>query len=300
MENFEIQELIFEVSKYRSDILKDIDEIFSRIKKNNNDLAAKKELTEKIKEFSSIKHVVLTLKPKYVNASVIPIYNQIISTDLIDLLKDFESGENLKNLNVIEEPSKYIKKIYIIMGIDLINMFSPRELTSILLHEFGHVYTYTSNLPRILLNLFQRLVGFAGQIFKTPILAILNFLSLPAYLVASLIVITLTRSLTFLEHKSEYRADQFPIKYGYGDEFVKVLYKLHKSQARIEESRPWYEKLLNFINSWFIPSTHPLSSKRIDEMSDKILDDYKKLYPHLNKELSIILKEIKHKSTTTH
>lgn len=294
MDNFEIQELIFEVSKYRSDILKDIDKIFSRIKENNKDLAAKKELTQKIKEFTSVKHVVLTLKPKYTNASVIPIYNQTISTDLINLLKDFESGENLKNLNVIEEPSKYIKKVYIIIGIDLINMFSPRELTSILLHELGHVYTYTSNLPRLLLNVFQKFVGFVGEIFKTPILAILNLLSLPAYAIASLIVITLTRSLTFLEHKSEYRADQFPIKYGYGDEFVKVLYRLHK-HVETKKHRVWYEKLWSFINSWFIPSTHPASSKRINEMSDKILDEYKKIYPNLDKELSIILKDIKHK-----
>jgi Zn-dependent protease with chaperone function len=295
MEQFEIQELIFEVSKYRSNILKDIDKIFSRIKKNNKDLAAKKELVKKIEEFTSVKHVVLTLKPKYVNASVIPIYNQMISADLIGLLKDFEAGENLKNLNIVEEPSKYIKKIYIVIGIDLIDMFSPRELTSILLHELGHVYTYTSNLPRLLLNIFQKFVGFAGEIFKTPILAILNLLSLPAYVVASLIVITLTRSLTFLEHRSEYRADQFPIKYGYGDEFIKVLYKLHRSRVEIEKHRAWYEKLWNFIDSWFTPSTHPLSSKRINEISDKILDDYKKIYPDLNKELSIILKEIKHK-----
>lgn len=295
MEQFEIQELIFEVSKHRSDILKDIDRIFSQIKKNNKDLAAKKELAKKIKEFSSIKQVVLNLKSEYTNASVIPIYNQTVSTDLINLLKDFESGENLKNLNVIEEPSKYIKKIYIIIGIDLINMFSSRELTSILLHELGHVYTYTSNLPRLLLNIFQKLVGFAGEIFKTPILAILNLLSLPAYAIASLIVITLTRSLTFLEHRSEYRADQFPIKYGYGDEFIKVLYKLHSRQVEVEKHRSWYEKLWRFINSWFIPSTHPTSSKRINEMADKILDEYKKIYPNLDKELSIILKDIKHK-----
>lgn len=295
MDNFEVQELIFEVSKYRSDILKDIDKLFAALKENHKDLAAKKELTKKIKEFSGVKQVVLTLKTEYTNASVIPIYNQIISTDLINLLKDFESGENLKNLNVVEEPSKYIKKIYIIIGIDLIDMFSSRELTSILLHELGHVYTYTSNLPRILLHLFQRFVRFTGHIFKTPILVIINFFSLPAYLIASLIVITLTRSLTFLEHKAEYRADQFPIKYGYGDEFVKVLHKLHNKQIEIKKHLTWYEKLWNFINSWFVPSTHPTSSKRINEMSDKILDDYKKLYPNLDKELNIILKDIKHK-----
>lgn len=295
MNDFEVQELIFEVSKYRSDILADIDKLFGQLKKNNKDLAAKKELVKKIKQFSLIKQVVLTFKPNYMNAAVIPVYNQTISTDLVNLLKDFEAGENLKNLTVVEEQSKYIDKVYIIIGLDLLNMFSPRELTAILLHELGHVYTYTSNLPRILVNLLQKSVGIAGNVFKTPILLFLNLFTVPAYIVSSLIIITLVRSLTFLEHRSEYRADQFPIKYGYGDEFVRVLYKLHTKHIEKDKQKIWYKKLWDFINYIFIPSSHPLSSKRIEEMSDKMLQDYKKLYPHLDKELSIILKDIKHK-----
>ena len=286
----EILDLVFEVSHYRSEILSEVDRCFAKLKKDNKDLAAKKELIEKIKNFSGVKNVILTLKKDYTNAAVIPIYNQSISLDLVNLLKNFESGENLKNLTVIEEPSKYIDKIYLIIGLDLINMFSPKELTSILLHEFGHVYTYTSNLPRILLALFQKFIGLVGTVLKVPLFL---FFSVPAYMIASIVVITLSRSLTFLEHKSEYRADQFAIKYGYGDEFISVLHKLHNKHVEIENKKAWYQKLFDFINQLFVPSSHPTSAKRIEEMSGKILDEYKKLYPKLDTELNIILNDIR-------
>jgi hypothetical protein len=44
-----IEELIFEVSKYRSDVLKEIDQNFAQIKKDKRDLAVKKHLVENIK-----------------------------------------------------------------------------------------------------------------------------------------------------------------------------------------------------------------------------------------------------------
>jgi len=294
MDQIEIQDIIFEVSKYRSDILKDVDVAFSQIKKNNKDLAAKKELVEKIKQFTGIKNTVVNFKKDYLNAAVIPIYNQALSADLVNHFKDFEAGNDLKNIDVVKESSKYVKKMYIIFGYELINMFSSRELTAILLHEFGHVYTYTSNLPRILLSLFQKSVGIVGYVMKVPILAFLNLFSVPAYIIAGAIIIMFSRSLTFLEHKGEYRADQFPIKYGYGDEFVKVLYKLHNKHIEAEKQKAWYKKLWDFIiHEIFVPTPHPTSEKRIKEVSEKMLEDYKKLYPNLNKELSIILKDIK-------
>lgn len=294
MEQFD--ELIFEVSKYRSDILKDIDRDFAKIKKDRKDLAAKKELTENIKKFSGIKKVIITFKKDYLNAAIIPIYNQQISMDLVNVLKSYEAGENIKSLDVVEEPSKYIEKIYVIFGNELIDTFSARELTAILLHELGHSFTYTSNLPRILLALFQKGVGVVGMVLKTPILWLLNLITLPAYLISSLIIITIVRSLTFLEHKSEYRADQFAAKYGYFDEMVKVLYKLHHREMEQQSKKAWWEKLWYFIEGLFSPSTHPKSSRRIEEINDKMLSDYKKLYPKLSNELNIILKDIKKSS----
>jgi len=175
----------------------------------------------------------------------------------------------------------------------MFDIFSPRELTAILLHELGHVYTYTSNLPRVMVALFIKVTNIAGKLFKVPILSLLNMLSIPAYIISSLVIITVSRSLTFLEHRSEYRADQFAAKYGYGDELIKVLYKLHNKSVETEKHKRWYAKLWNFITEIFTPSSHPQSSKRIVELSEKMLEDYKKLYPALSNELSIILKDIR-------
>jgi hypothetical protein len=296
MDDLVVQELLFEASPYRSEILKDIDQNFASIKKDRTDLAAKKELTENVKKFSGVDHIVITFKKDYFNAAVIPIYNQAVSADLIDVFKDFEGGGNLKSLSVVEEPSKYIKKLYIIFGDELIETFSPRELTAILLHEFGHAFTYTANLPRILLMLFQKSVGIIGIIIRTPVLWLFNLVSIPAYLISSLIIITVVRSLTFIEHRSEYKADQFAIKYGYSDEMIKVLYKLHNKQKELDEHKKWWEKVWKFIDDLFSPSSHPSSSRRIEEINNHMLTEYKKLYPKLSNELNIILKDIKSSS----
>lgn len=289
----EFEELVFEVSKFRSDILKDIDKNFSQIKQDKTNKDARKQLVENIRKFTGVKNIILSIKKDYYNAAVIPIYTQVLALDLLNVFKKYEAGENIKSLDVVEETPKYIQKIYIIFGDELINGFSSRELTAILLHELGHSFTYTANLPRILLVLFQKGIGIAGLILKTPILWILNLVSLPAYLISSLILMTVVRSLTFLEHKSEYKADQFPAKYGYGDEMIKVLYKLHHKEIEREESMSWFDKIWEFIGNLFAPSTHPKSSRRIKEVNEQMLSDYKKLYPKLSNELSIILKDIK-------
>lgn len=293
MEQFNMQELLLEASKFRSELLKDLDDAFSLLKKDNKSIKAKKKVTDIIQEFSKIKTVVFNTKSKFLNASVIPVYDQLISSDLINILKDYQASGNIRNLEIVEEPSKYIKKIYVIFGIELINTFSPRELTAIFLHELGHVFTYTSNLPRILLALVKNTVGTIGQFFKTPILYILNIFTLPIYFMTMILIITFVRTLTFLEHKSEYRADQFAAKYGYGDEMIKVLYKFHNKYIETESKKAWYKKIWDYIEEIFVPSSHPQSSKRIEELSEKMSADYKKLYPNLNKELSIILRDIK-------
>lgn len=294
MEPFD--ELIFEASQFRSEILKDIDQDFTLIKKDKKALAAKKELIKNIKEFSGVKNVIITFKKDYLNASIIPIYNQQFSLDLLNNFKDYENSGNIKSLEVAEEPAKYIKKLYIIFGNELIDSFSPRELTAILLHELGHSFTYTSNIPRILLALFQKGVGVVGMLFRVPVLWLFNLVTLPMYVVSSLIVITIARSLTFLEHKGEYRADQFAAKYGYADEIIKVLYKFHNKEEIVKAKEAWWEKIWVFIKELFSPSAHPNNSSRIEEVNDQMITEYKKLYPKLSNELSIILKDIKSNS----
>lgn len=290
MEDFD--ELIFEASPYRSEILKRIDHNFASIKKDKKDLAAKKELIENIKKFTGIKTIVVTFKKDYFNAAVIPMYNRLISADLLTIFKDYEIDGNIRTLSVVEEPSKYIKKLYIIFGKDFIDAFSPRELTAIFLHELGHGFAHTANLPRFLLALLQKSVGIVGMITRVPILWLLNLMTFPAYIVSALIVMTVVRSLTFIQHRTEYKADQFPTKYGYFDEMVKVLNKLHHKQIELDARKVWWEKVWEFINHLFIPSSHPNSLRRIEKLNDKMLVSYKKLYPKLSNELNIILSDI--------
>jgi hypothetical protein len=286
-------ELVFEASQFRSEILKEVDQNFTQIKKDKTDLAAKKALVKNIKDFSGIKDVIITFKKEYYNVAVIPIYNQLVSTDLLNVFKDYEAGENIKSLTVVEEPTKYIKKVYIIIGNEIVDKLLPRELTAIILHELGHCFTYTANLPRVLLAFFQKYIGRIGLVLKIPVLWFLKIFVLPAFLISTLIIITVVRSLTFLEHKSEYKADQFATKYGYGEEMIKVLHKIYTRQVEREKYETWQEKLCDFMKELFSPPVHPVNSRRIEEVNDQMLNEYKKLYPKLSNELSIILKDIK-------
>ena len=289
----EFDELVFEASQFRSEILKQIDQNFAQIQKDSKDLAAKKAITKNIKEFTGVKDVIFNIKPGYSNAAVIPIYNQVVSADLLNVFKNYEATDEIRSLNAANEPSTYIKKIYVIIGSNLISEFSPRELTAIVLHELGHCFTYTANLPRILLALFQKGIGVAGIVLRVPILWLFNLISLPAYLISALIVITIVRSLTFLEHKGEFKVDQFPAKYGYATEMVKVLYKIRNWEADREADQNWLQKVWGFIEGLFSPSSHPNSSSRIREINEEMTTRYKKMYPKLSNELSIILKDVK-------
>lgn len=278
-------EPIFEASSFRSEILKEIDQDFALIKKDKKSLAANKKLVKDIKQFTGIKDIVITLKKDYYNAAVFSVYNQALSTDIINVFKDYKVDGDIKDLDVVEEPSKYIKKLYIVFGSDLIGDLSPRELTAIILHELGHSFNYTANLPRLFLSMFKNIIDFTGKI-----------LAIPTFAVSLLISSILMRTLTFLDHRGEYKADQFAIKYGYADDIVKVLYKFHNKEVEMKDKQAWWEKILWFIGRLISPSTHPTSSSRIEEINNQMLNDYKKLYPKLSKELSIILQDVKSSS----
>lgn len=290
LSELEFGELIVEVSQYRSKILQDIDENFRQIKKDMKHTRPVKELMKNISKFSGISHVIVVIKDGEFDAGVIPIYNRLLSLDVLKTFKQYGiKGDNIRALTTAEESSKYIDKIYFILGTSLIDIFSPRELTSILLHELGHVFVYTSNIPRILLAILQKCTMLAGNIFKIPFLLLTSWVTLPMHTVLSLIIITISRSLTFFEHMSEYRADQYAAKYGYGDEIVKVLYKLHNMEVAQKNDMSWLAKVWNFINDIFLPTSHPPSSRRIKKISKYLIDEYKELYPKLSKELTIIL-----------
>ena len=285
-------DFLFEASPYRSEILKDIDQDFVELKKDVKNQKVIKSLIEHVKEFTNIKNINISVKEDYNNTFVVPIYNQQLSLDVIDLFKDFAAGKNLRKLETVEEVSKYIKKIYIVFGDKSINLFTPRELTAILLHELGHCFIHTANMPTMIIGLLRKIVITVELIPKIILIPLISISLVQLFIITATLFI-ICRSLTFLEHRSEYKADQFASKYGYGDEIIKVLYKLHNIQEEVQSKYSWIKKVLHFIMEFFIPKTHPKETQRILKASEEIIVDYKKMYPKVSKELNIILSDIK-------
>jgi len=288
---FEFEDIFFEASPYRSDFLKDIDNDFAVLKKEKS-IKNIKTLSNHIKDFTGIKKVTISIKSNYENAFVVPIYNQQLSLDVINLFKDYETNKNIRKLDIVEEPAKYIESIYIIFGDGIVSMFSPRELTAILLHELGHSFTHTANMPTIIIGLLRKVIITIELIPKIILIPLISLSIIQAFFITAVCFIV-CRSLTFLEHRGEYKADQFAAKYGYGDEMIKVLYQFNLIQEDVLSKFSWWKKVLFFITRFFIPSSHPKSTKRMLELSDKMLDDYKKMYPKVSKELTIILSDLK-------
>lgn len=286
----EYNDILSEASPYRSDILKNIENNFNQLKKDIKDKRAKKEIINNIRQFSNIKNVTFTIKPNYLNAFIIPHYTRLLSLDFIEIFKDYKSGDHVKNLELIEEPSKYIQKISICFGADFFENLSARELTSILLHELGHAYIHTSNLPQIFIAILDK-IGRFGSPFATVSLMFFNTLTFAASTLFTIIFALITRTATFMEHQCEYKADQFSAKYGYGDDLIKVLYKFHRINSNKDEFIGI--KIIKWISEILRPPTHPEDMKRIDKIYIMMLNDYKKMYPTISKELSIILSDVK-------
>lgn len=286
-------EYLFEVSRFRSDLLKDIDEVFARIKRDKNNVQAKKDLVSLLKEFTNVKHMVLSVKKDLLNAAVVPIYNRQLSLDIIDLFRDYKPSED-KKVETIEEPEKYIRKIYIVLGDKLINLLTPRELTAIFLHELGHVYAHTANLPRMIVSILKKITAASIPVRIGAGIFFHAVIGMPILITVMLISFFLSRSMTFIEHRGEYKADQFAVKYGYGDELIKVLYKIHNIETNEQKNIHWLKKLLNFFIEIFVyPSSHPDTPKRIIKISEDLEEEYKQMYPKLSKEIGIILSDIK-------
>lgn len=287
LECFDSTNLIFEVSRFRQNDLKNIEEIFDKLKKDPKSKDIKFELCRKIEKFSGIDRIFFSIKSDTFNAMVIAAYK---FTD--SFVKDFFNFivDETKNKELMaKEASKGISKAYIIFGDKFIEELSAKELTAILLHELGHVYSHTSLFPFYLQRVFKLFIGVGLiKIVLTSIFAMTGI-----SIIISIIMFLTSRTLTFLEHRSEYNSDNFAAKYGYGDEMIKVLNKLRKYEISEERKKIFLIKFVEFIEELFFPSQHPESKDRICDISNKMINDYKKLYPKFNKELTIILNDLK-------
>ncbi len=292
---------VFEVSQYAPKILKDIEKIFAKLKKKPFDVYLRKQLVKKIKTFTGIKKVSLSIKKKFFNASVIPIYDDDFIKMSFEELKGININQQIKptklqRLSSIEESSKYIKKIYLILGAPLFKQFSPEELTSILLHEIGHAYLTTSNVTTNLIYILKETELSKKKDWK-KIKKNESFFPKVNKFFNYIFSIQVLHGLTFLERMHEYKSDKFAVKYGYGVELISV----HKFFDSIGKRKKSNSNILSIIKQktnelWNIiinpeDYSHPAEKKRIAQIERQIKNKCIDVYPNLSTELSIILKD---------
>lgn len=266
--------LFNEVYVRRDPILKKIDNCFYHIQKRENLKENKRELVNLIKEFTGIKTIFLSFKKSLFNAGVIPIYHWKPPKD---------EGESLPPVG---ESPKYIEKIYVIFGWQLIDFLTHRECTAILLHELGHCFYHFSNMSRIL----ERVTS----VLSDPLHGAIAYV----YLHSPMIVFTLfiiSRSLTLLDHLQEYDCDEFAAKHGYLEEMATSLNKIkNRSGFNVPKNNKFFRRIYSIIvDIVLLRTTHPNIENRICKLVTKSKNEYVKMYPNFKQELNIILSNLK-------
>ena len=298
--------LIQEVSEFAPKKLKEMEETFAILKKSHNNNTARLQLLKQIKEFTKIHDVVLFFDNDF-NFGVIPKYKDV---ELLGIAKSFLSvfseeqppliDKQLKKMKSVEESSEAIDIVYIYIGKPLLKMLTPQELVAVLLHELGHVYAATSHLPNNLISLFKEILlkPINSKIFKSDmIFSKLLFLY-------SMIISVLIHGITFTQHVGEHRADNFSLKYGYGDDMVTALNKFHTIEKMYRKREPKAKTFLKkfIVLFWKIfsldedekkKSSHPDTMKRIEKLESQMFEEYKKIYPNYKDVFDLIRADYK-------
>ncbi len=272
-QSYNIQEELFEASKFRNPILKELDGEFLKLKNSKKIKVANiKVIQQLIRKFTGAKYVYLNVKKDMFNAYVIPIYNGFFYKKV---------KQNIKNINEDGiEGSQYIDRIYITFGQKLIDKLSHKQLTAILLHELGHVYLHRSHVIMFIKKIIT-LSTIGGTISINLITGIFIPIILP--------LILINRTFSFFDHKEEYNADKFALKYGYGDDISNVMIKLYNKEMK---NKSKIRQIFDSIIYMLLPTSHPKSKNRIKNISKTYLKKYQKIYPDISNELTIIFRNL--------
>ncbi|MFW6219383.1 MAG: M48 family metalloprotease [bacterium] len=280
------QDIIYEAIPNRSPVLKNIEEDISELKKDKNNRSIMKNIERNISKFSNIKNVQFKVVSGN-NAYCITIYTDFFNKSLLDIFKKNEKKpKRLTHIVSEKETAKYIDRCYIFIGKDLLDMFTSQEIVAVLLHEIGHSFAHTTNIP----NIIKVVNNFIRNIY-TKLLTL--YLFVPFTTLILFIITSFSRTLSFFEHVGEYNADKFAARYGYGDELSRVILKLNLDIQKEKPSTSWTKKILNKIIGLIKPGkTHPDDINRLKKLKESTLNEYKNRYKPIKKELDIIFAKI--------
>lgn len=160
----------------------------------------------------------------------------------------------------------HLETIYLMPGVDLLKEANPREVTGIVLHEIGHVVQHITRSAAILEHQLFKIKYISDLLSRMPII---NLIFSPLFIITS-------RTLNFRNHVSEYGADKFAVKYGYGDELVEWCIR---NGVQNKAAVPKNLMGLTYILKRFMEGTsHPSYKKRIKSMIKEMKSNYAKEY----------------------
>jgi hypothetical protein len=260
--------LLLEVGTNALKGLSDIDNLFKELKENSNRDKSISKLESKLSEIFGCEFIIdIARSSMWIdNCGIIPTFKK--------------SGKIVKQENLVKLGN--IKSLNVILGINLIKIATPRELTALFLHEIGHIVNHIGAF----FSIMQKTIS-----LSKGILFIVNLFIGTLYLIP--IMVILTRTLFFTLHIGEYNADKFVVEYGYGDEFISLIHKLN-----IKDSQPKRNiiiKTLITVYNYIMGGTHPKNSDRIKHIVKIMKDEYIEKY-NLNKKQKKLLNhyEIEH------
>lgn len=222
----------------KSNNLRYIDECFLNIKSgidvNENLDSIKRTVNREYSNFicSEIAIVPTIRTDVFFGMRVYPIKNSldVVTNVLVGFLNDPEklTKDNLEyNINKyfnklnVDQKIEYIIEIDGRMISDKAMNVSPEEMTSILLHEIGHiVYEFNENIKRICYNFSLTLIKYNAYLSFLPKMRIKG----NRYLLYLYIINSFTNMGYSLKY--EKKADSFAVINGYGNELTSVLNKI--------------------------------------------------------------------------
>ena len=285
---FDFDENLFEVVHNRSSILRDIDIAFMNLQKDIKNKQHLISLVNNIRTWTNIKNVRVKILKNSWDTYVVPIYNsESLSKEIKLQLERRKTAPYSLASKTVSESEKYIKGMYIYIGQNMFEQFHYRELTAILLHEIGHTFAHTATFPTVL----ERILKPLSQTTTVGV-SLTPLITSPVGIAILLASITMTRTISFLEHKGEYNADAFAAKYGYGKEMVTVLDKF-RTMTYVQKKKNFLMSMVEYIRNFLFPSTHPSDKKRICKLVQTMKTDYIKHYPKIDSDLNTIMSDIK-------
>ncbi len=254
--------LITEIGKNVLSGLDKIDLLFKELKTGKNVANRGQTLVKMENQLESIFGSPFTLEIEYLgsysdNFIVIPMLKQ---------RGKIETEEDFVNLGTV-------KKMNIIIGMELVKDLRPRELTAIMLHEIGHVAGHISESVIKLYNILWPIHKVTSFLTRLPII---GFILIPIFIITS-------RSLNWTRHVFEYGADKFAVRYGYGDELASAAHKWAISEKKYNDisEKTLSQKLgiiVNLFKNKTVGTTHPKDEDRIKSIVQEMKTNYMNKY----------------------